>query len=144
MATTPIAGVAPDATVSLSVPEQMRFQLEMLSRLEHGSCSEVLLRQLESLNLGRTPVGDQAGDDGVTLADLWSPSPAQRFKNLAVRAPGLLSGTDQRMLAHIRQEPKYWEPGPTKLPYDLRDPRLLLVELLEEDWSQLTAAADLH
>lgn len=104
-------------TLTIRATERMKFELDILSRIQHRSITailEYLVAQAVEEGITWEKVGTEPDADAGQrrLIDcLWSPNKTERLANLAQYAPSLLSFEEEFALRAITGQPAYWMKG---------------------------------
>jgi len=137
-------------TMTVRLTPKMKFGIELTAKLYRESEQEVVLRALSELfgaehggllvDLPRTSEEDHDIPHFPTdiLESCWAERESDRFANLAMLMPSLLSLSEQRLWSEIRGCAKYWTEAS-----EGNGSQELLRNALAEDWPKLMGIKEL-
>lgn len=127
---------AKNVTVNLRMTAKTRFGLELMTRLYGRPMAEVITYAIEEVfsseieGLWDDEGAPEAGGKRPILNLLWAERGSDRFANMALRCPKLLTVGEERMWAHIKQMPQLWS-GEGREEADLNR------DLLAQEWAAI-------
>ena len=112
-------GTAPSVSLTIRIPPKVKYQLELLARLQRRSATAViewLVTQAAASELTWGSVGvlpkDEDGPPLQALAEiLWAPSETERLANLGKYAPSLMTFEEEFAYRVIFNDSAPWIAG---------------------------------